>query len=237
MEKFSTGPGIFTPDGRLSQIEFALEAVASSTNLIAIQTKNGFIIGSDLKNETEVDNDKKFPRNIFLIDKHIILGVTGNIPDSQIIVNHIRLQAQQYRFIYQEDIPVSQIVNEISIIKQQFSQSRSSRPMGCAFILMGWDRFTGLQLIKTDPSGTFSTWKAVSIGSNSVANQLVLDNEFKCELSISEAIGLLVRVTKKKLSNSAPFKNLDVHTYIIDHEKNILIHRLSKKELNSLNKP
>jgi len=49
MEKFSTGPGIFTPDGRLSQIEFALEAVASSTNLIAIQTKNGFIIGSDLK--------------------------------------------------------------------------------------------------------------------------------------------------------------------------------------------
>jgi len=237
MEKFSTGPGIFTPDGRLSQIEYALEAVESSTNLIAIQTKNGFIIGSDLKNDTEVDNDKKFPRNIFLIDKHIILGVTGNIPDSHIIVNHIRLQAQQYRFIYQEDIPVNQIVNEISIIKQQFSQSRSSRPMGCALILMGWDRFSGLQLIKTDPSGTFSAWKAVSIGSNSVANQIILDNEFRYELSIPEAIGLLVRVTKKKLSNSAPFKNLDIHSYIVDHEKNILIHRLSKKELNSLTKP
>lgn len=236
MDKFSTGPGIFTPDGRLSQVEFAIEAVENSNSLIGIKTKNGFVLGSDIKNETETDDHKKYPRNIFLIDKHIIIGVSGNIPDSQIIVNHIRTQSQQYRFLYQEDIPVNQIVNEISSIKQQFSQSRISRPIGCSLIVAGWDRFSGLQLIRIDPSGTFSAWEAVSFGTNSVTNQLILDNQYKSELSISEAIGLLIRIIKKKGTTVPLSKNFDIHTYIIDHEKNILINRVSKKDLNSLMK-
>jgi len=234
MDNLFASPGIFTPDGRLQQVEYALEAVGNSNDLIAIQTTKGLLIGTELKNQTEVEDDKKYPRNIFLIDKHILIGVSGNIPDSQIIVTHSRAQAQQYKFIYQEDIPIDEIVSEISNIKQQFTQSRISRPIGCSIIIAGWDRFSGFRLIKMDVSGTFSGWKAVSIGKNSVMNQVILDTEFKLNLGVSESLALLMQILKKKSTYVLPSKTFDIYTFIIDHEKNILIHRLSKKEQNSL---
>jgi 20S proteasome subunit alpha 3 len=236
MDKIFTSPGSFSPNGRLCQVEYALEAVENSNNLIVIQTINGFIIGTEIQNDTEIEDDKKYPRNIFLIDKHVIIGVSGNIPDSKIIVNHVRIQAQQYRFIYQDDIPLNEIVTEICSIKQQFSQSKTSRPIGCSLIIAGWDRFSGHQVIKSDPSGTFSNWKAVSIGSNSLSNQIILDMEYTEEISLLDALSLLIRIIRKKISYTVPSKIFDVHTFKIDHEKNILIHRLSKKELNSLTK-
>jgi len=108
--------------------------------------------------------------------------------------------------------------------------------MGCSLIIAGWDRFSGHQVIKSDPSGTISNWKAVSIGSNSLANQIILDTEYIEEISLIDALSLLVRIIKKKVSYTVLSKIFDVHTFKIDHEKNILIHRLSKKELNSLTK-
>jgi 20S proteasome alpha/beta subunit len=236
MEKFPTGPGIYTPDGRLSQVEYAMEAVDASNNLIAIKTQNGFVIGAEMKNETDVEGDKKYPRNIFLIDKHVMIGVSGNIPDSQIIVNHVRKQTQQYKFIYQDDLPVIDIAKEISNIMQQFSQSRASRPMGCSLVIAGWDRSLGFQLIKIDSSGAFAGWKAISIGSNSTTNQIILNDEYLNEMELSDAIGLLIKMFKKKSTYTFSPKIFDIHTCILDHEKNILFHRLSKKELCSLTK-
>jgi 20S proteasome subunit alpha 3 len=234
MDKVSVGPGIFTPDGRLGQVEFAMEAVENSNNLIAIKTQNGFIIGTEIKNETEIEDERKYPRNIFLVDKHITIGVSGNIPDSQIVINHARTQSQQYRFVYQDDIPVNEIIVEISNIIQQFTQTRTSRPIGCSLIIGGWDRFSGFQLIRMDPSGTFSSWNAISIGSNCITNQIILNNEYKKGLSTNDALATLIRVIKKKVSSTVPSRIFDVHTCHIDDEKNILIHRLSKKELDSL---
>lgn len=234
MDKFFTEPGIFTPEGRLNQIEYAIQAVETSNNLIAIRTNEGFIIGTEIKNEMEIEDEKKYPRNIFLIDKHIIIGVTGNIPDSQVIINHVRKQAQQYRFVYQEDIPINDVIHEICNIKQQFSQSKTSRPFGCSLIVAGWDRFRGLQLVKTDPSGIFSVWKAVSIGANNLTNQTILDCEYNDRVSTPEALAMLVRIIRKKASHTLPSKIYDIHTCTFDHGKNLLIHRLSKKELNSL---
>ena len=236
MDKIFTGPGAFTPHGCLSQVEYAMEAVENSNDLIVIQTLNGFLIGTEVQADTEIEDDRKYPRNIFLIDKHIIIGVSGNIPDSKIIVDHVRIQAQQYRFVYQEDIPVNEIATEICNIKQQFSQSKTSRPMGCSLIIAGWDRFSGHQLFKSDPSGTISNWKAITIGSGSLTNQIILDTEYTTDISLTRALALLIRIIKKKASYTIPSKIFDVHTFIIDDEKNILIHRLSKKELNSLAK-
>jgi len=125
-------------------------------------------------------------------------------------------------------------VSEISNIKQQFTQSRTSRPIGCSIIVAGWDRFSGFKLIRMDVSGAFSGWKAVSIGANSIVNQVILDDEFNLNLGIPDSLALLVRIIKKKSTYTLPSKGLDIYTYIIDHEKNILIHRLSRKELNSL---
>jgi 20S proteasome alpha/beta subunit len=67
MDKIFTSPGSFSPNGRLCQVEYALEAVENSNDLIVIQTVNGFIIGTEIKKDTEIEDDKKYPRNIFLI--------------------------------------------------------------------------------------------------------------------------------------------------------------------------
>jgi len=234
MDKFLTGPGIFTPDGHLNQIEYAMEAVENSNNLIFIKIKNGFVIGSELKNNNEIEDIKTYSKNIFLIDKHIIVGISGNIPDAQIIINHARNQARQYRFTYQEDIPINEIVNEICIIKQQFGQSKTSRPIGCSLIIAGWDRFSGLQLLKTNPSGTFSSWNAICLGSNGQTNQVILNEEYASENSASETLALIIRLIKKKASDLPLSRILDLYTCIVDSKKNILFYRVSKNELDLL---
>nr|UXY87193.1 26S proteasome IOTA SU [Cryptomonas sp.] len=224
----------FCPEGRLRQIEYALEAIRNGNSIIGVRTKTGIVLAADKTITSNLIEKAKYSDRIFLIDRHIVCATTGAGPDAQVLVNYARLQSQLYKQIYQDLIPIKKLVDVLCSIKQQLTQSGGKRPYGASFLIGGWDSFNGFQLFRTDPSGNYSGWKAVAIGSNSVLSQNILNNEITEDIDLYDAIGILVKIFSKKLSLIDSFHNIDIVTLKQDDINDISYHRLNSREINSL---
>nr|UXY88181.1 26S proteasome IOTA SU [Cryptomonas curvata] len=224
----------FCPEGRLRQVEYALESIRNGNSVIGIKTNSGIVLASDKSMSNTLGENNIYSDRIFLIDNHIFCVTTGAGPDAHILINHARLQTQLYKQIYQDLIPVKKLVNVLCDIKQQFTQSGGKRPYGTSFVFGGWDSFFGFQLFRTDPSGNYSGWKAVAIGINSILNQSILNEEAKNCLDIYSAIGTIVKIYSKKISKINLSQYIDLVTLRRDDLNNILYHRFNDEEIDSL---
>jgi len=224
----------FSSEGRLKQVEYAMEAIGDSNTTIGLVSKEGIIIATEKKETQSLLGEKLNSNKTFILDNHIICAASGAIPDSQILVDHARVQAQHYKRIFQDLIPVQKIVEDICNIKQQFTHKGGQRPFGVSFLVAGWDSSNGLQLFRTDSSGTFSGWKAVAIGSNSIINQSILNDEYRDEMDLKQALSILVKIFYKKTNNLEFWKIIDLVQVTLDDRNKILMRKLNRREINSL---
>jgi proteasome alpha subunit len=175
---------LFSPDGRLYQVEYAIETVRRGTLAIGIKTKDGVVLAVEEKaRKLQVsDNTQK----IFQIDDHIGVAAAGYIPDARAEVDHARFFAQSNRLIYDEPVDVAGVAKNLADMAQQFTQYAGFRPYGVALILAGVDK-SGSSLYQTDPSGTYIGYDAVAIGNGSDQVNLNLEKDYRAEMSMDEA--------------------------------------------------
>ena len=175
---------LFSPDGRLYQVEYAIETVRRGTLAIGIKTKDGVVLAVEEKaRKLQVsDNTQK----IFQIDDHIGVAAAGYIPDARAEVDHARFFAQSNRLIYDEPVDVAGVAKNLADMAQQFTQYAGFRPYGVALILAGVDK-SGSSLYQTDPSGTYIGYDAVAIGNGSDQVNLNLEKDYRAEISMDEA--------------------------------------------------
>mmetsp|Transcript_57738 Transcript_57738/g.135533 ORF Transcript_57738/g.135533 Transcript_57738/m.135533 type:complete len:214 (+) Transcript_57738:182-823(+) len=211
-----------------------MESIGESNITIGIVAKGGIVIATEKKETKNPFGENFNSEKTFIIDNHIICAASGAIPDSQILIEHARIQAQQYKKIYQDYIPVKKIVEIICDIKQQFTHKGGQRPFGVSFLVAGWDSSNGLQLFRTDSSGTFSGWKAAAIGSNSIINQSILTDEYKNDLDLNQALSVLVKILYKKTNSLEFWKIIDIVLLVLDDKQQILIRKMNREEVNSL---
>mmetsp|Transcript_73182 Transcript_73182/g.152827 ORF Transcript_73182/g.152827 Transcript_73182/m.152827 type:complete len:214 (-) Transcript_73182:571-1212(-) len=211
-----------------------MEAIGRSTIAIGIKSKDGIVLATEKKETKNGDDEDIYSNKIFLIDSHILCAVSGIIPDSQILIEHARIEAHQHKKMYQDPIPIKKILGILCDIKQQFTHRGGQRPFGISLLVAGWDSSHGLQLFRTDPSGTFSGWNAIAIGSHSITNQSILTDEFYPEIDLNQALGILVKILYKKTTVSELWNIIDIVVLAKDDKQNILIHRMEKQEINSL---
>ncbi|MHA1836276.1 MAG: archaeal proteasome endopeptidase complex subunit alpha, partial [Candidatus Odinarchaeia archaeon] len=143
---------IFSPDGRLFQVEYAIEAVRHGTPIVGLKVKNGVALVA-LKKEAPPLMDEKSTQKIFRIDFHIGSAIAGLHADARILIDFARVQAQIERLTYDEPIMVETLVKKISDMKQVYTQQAGIRPFGVSLLIAGYDA-KGPQLYSTDPSGT-----------------------------------------------------------------------------------
>ncbi|MFN2434217.1 MAG: archaeal proteasome endopeptidase complex subunit alpha [Nitrososphaeraceae archaeon] len=175
---------LFSPDGRLYQVEYAMETVRRGTLAIGIKTKDGVVLAVEEKaRKLQVsDNTQK----IFQIDDHIGVAAAGYIPDARAEVDHARFFAQSNRLIYDEPVDVAGVAKNLADMAQQFTQYAGFRPYGVALILAGVDK-SGSSLYQTDPSGTYIGYDAVAIGNGSDQVNQYLEKDYHAEISMDEA--------------------------------------------------
>jgi proteasome alpha subunit len=186
---FSTAAGydiattLFSPDGRLYQVEYAIETVRRGTLAIGIKSKDSVILAAEEKaRKLQVSDTKK----IFKIDDHIGVVAAGYIPDARTQVDHARFFAQSNRLIYDEPVDVEGVAKNLADMAQQFTQYAGVRPYGVALILAGVDK-NGASLYQTDPSGTYIGYDAVAIGNGSDQVNQFLEKNYQAEISMDEA--------------------------------------------------
>ncbi|MFQ5921173.1 MAG: archaeal proteasome endopeptidase complex subunit alpha, partial [Nitrososphaerales archaeon] len=175
---------VFSPDGRLYQVEYAIETVRRGTLAVGIKSKDGIVLAVEEK--ARKLQSGALMQKIFQVDNHIGVAAAGYIPDARMQVDHARFVAQSNRLIYDEVIDVEGIARGIADLSQQFTQYAGVRPYGVALIIGGVDKNEG-QIYLTDPSGTYIAYNAVAIGAGSDQVTEFLEKTYGEDISLDDA--------------------------------------------------
>src|SRR5881296_771924 len=180
---------VFSPDGRLYQVEYAIETVRRGTLAIGIKSKEGIILGVEEK-PRKLQN-AEITQKIFQVDDHIGVAAAGYIPDARSQVDNARFFSQSNRMIYDEPIEVESVAKHLADQCQQFTQYAGVRPFGVALIIAGIDK-SGSTIFLTDPSGTYISYDAVAIGAGSDQVTEYLEKYYKVDIGLDEGAALAI---------------------------------------------
>lgn len=176
---------VFSPDGRLFQVEYAREAVKRGATAIGVKTKEGVILLADRRVASkllEIDTIEK----IYKIDEHICAATSGLVADARALVDRARIEAQINRLTYDESISVKELAKKICDFKQQYTQYGGVRPFGVSLLIAGVDNEP--HLYETDPSGALLEYKATATGAGRNVVMDYLEKEYREDMSLEDAI-------------------------------------------------
>ena len=175
---------VFSPDGRLYQVEYAIETVKRGSIAIGIKTKSGIIFAADEKPRKLQIVEQ--PQKLFKIDQHIGIAAAGYIPDARNQVDDARFFSQSSKLVYDESVSVEIVAKHIADQCQHYTQYAGARPIGVALIIGGIDQ-NGNSLFLTDPSGTYVPYDAVAIGADSDKVTEFLIKHYKHDMTLEES--------------------------------------------------
>ena len=180
---------VFSPDGRLYQVEYAIETVRRGTIAVGIKSKDGIVIAVEEKPRKLQISD--VAQKIFQVDDHVGLAAAGYIPDARSQVDNARFFSQSNKLIYDEPVEVETIAKHLADQSQQFTQYAGVRPFGVSLIIGGVVN-NNPELYLTDPSGTYISYEAIAIGSDSDKVTDFLEKTYTDNLSLDDAGALAV---------------------------------------------
>ena len=196
---------VFSPDGRLFQVEYAREAVKRGTTTVGLKFKDGVALIVDKRIASKLIESRSIEK-IFQIDEHIGCATSGLVADARVLVDHARVVAQINKVTYAEKVDIETLVKRLCDFKQNYTQYGGVRPFGTALLVAGVDE-SGAHLFETDPSGALVAYKAGSIGAGKNAIMDVFEDEYEDDMSMDDAIILglkaLTKATEDKLSTKA----------------------------------
>lgn len=190
-QAYDRGITIFSPDGRLYQVEYAREAVKRGTASIGVRTAEGVVFAVDKRIRSPL-MERSSVEKIHKADDHVGIASAGHVADARQLIDFARQQAQINRLRYEEPIGVETLTKAVTDHIQQYTQLGGARPFGVALIIGGIEDGEP-RLYETDPSGTPYEWKALAIGADRSDLQEFLEEHYNEEASLDEGIGLALR--------------------------------------------
>jgi proteasome alpha subunit len=186
---------VFSPDGRLFQVEYAREAVKRGTTTVGLKFKDGVVLIVDKRLSSRLIEPSSIEK-IFIIDNHIGCATSGLVADARALIDRARLDAQINEITYDEKIQIKSLVKRICDFKQTYTQYGGVRPFGTALLIAGVDE-TGPRLFSTDPSGALMEYKASSEGSGRSGAMAFFEENYSENLSFEEAVGMGIKALHK----------------------------------------
>ncbi|KAJ3158583.1 proteasome component pup2 [Geranomyces michiganensis] len=212
--EYDRGVNTFSPEGRLFQVEYAIEAIKLGSTAVGIQTSQGVVLAVE-KRATSTLLEPSSIEKILEIDAHLGCAMSGLTADSRTMIDHSRVEAQNHWFTYNERIKVESVTQAVCDLALRFGESANSeealmsRPFGVALLIAGIDE-KGPQLFHTDPSGTFMRYDAKAIGSGSEGAQSELQEQYHKSLTLEEAKVLSLKVLKQVMEEKLSSTNVQI---------------------------
>ena len=188
---------MFSPDGRLLQVEYAKKTVKQGSTAIGLAAKDGVVLVTD-KRIVDPLIVRESIEKLFQIDEHIGATAAGILSDARVLIERSQLKAQQHRVAYGTPIDALSIVKDICNLKQVCTQSGGLRPFGVSILIAAVDQ-AGPRIFETNPTGIFFQYKATSIGEAESEVDPILHKEYRDDLDIKGCIRLALSALYRSL--------------------------------------
>ncbi|XP_063931596.1 uncharacterized protein LOC135143630 [Zophobas morio] len=233
--EYDRGVNTFSPEGRLFQVEYAIEAIKLGTTAIGIKTTEGVLLCVE-KRVTSPLMEVSSVEKLVELDSHLGCAMSGLTADARTIVDHARVEAQNHWFTYNERMKVESVTQAVCDLALRFGEGSAreekvmSRPFGVSLLIAGFDE-NGYQLFHTDPTGTYFEYEAKAIGSGSEGAQNKLQEQYSKSMTLKEAEVLGLEILKQVMKETISDTNVEVavvtaedgfKVYSVDNVKEIL---------------
>lgn len=201
---------IFSPEGRIYQVEYALELVKRGSPIVGIRSPEGVVLAAMEPQQSRLaapGNSKK----IYRIDEHVGVAVSGLSPDARVLIKQARYIAQGNRMTYDEPVDIEDLTSGVGDLLQRYTQNAGVRPFGVSLLFGGVDNYR-ISLISTDPSGSYRGHKATAIGRSSEKARKVLQDQFRDEITLDEAVALAADAIKEAAEETLTPENMNIAT-------------------------
>jgi 20S proteasome subunit alpha 5 len=211
--EYDRGVNTFSPEGRLFQVEYAIEAIKLGSTAIGIQTSEGVILAVE-KRLTSPLLEPSSVEKIMEIDTHIGAAMSGLTADARTLIDYARVEAQNHTFTFNEPMTTESCTQAICDLALRFGEDRKSekamsRPFGVALLVAGVDE-NGPALFHTDPSGTFIQYEAKAIGAGSEGAQSTLQDKYSKSITLKEAEKLALHTLKQVMEEKISAINVEI---------------------------
>lgn len=225
--KYDRALTVFSPEGRLFQVEYALEAVRRGTIAVAVKSEEDVCLAAQIKIPSVLMDADSIDK-IFQVDEHIGVAISGLHADSRALINYARVQAQSFRLTYDEPARLSMLVKSIADMKQIYTQYGGIRPFGCALFFIGIDA-AGTQIFTTSPSGIYRSFKAYALGSGEAHAREYLTDNYKPDMTFEEIIDLSLKALKESIDEEMTKETIRL-AYVRSKDKNFIMAEKSEIE-------
>ncbi|KAF3796442.1 Proteasome subunit alpha type-7 [Nymphaea thermarum] len=216
MARYERAITVFSPDGHLFQVEYALEAVRKGNAAVGVRGTDTIVLGVEKKSTASLQ-DSRTVRKIVNLDDHIALACPG-----------LKADARSHRLTVEDPVTVEYITRYIAGLQQKYTQSGGVRPFGLSTLIVGFDPYTGgPSLYQTDPSGTFSAWRVNATGKNSNSMREFLEKNYK-GTSGQETVKLAIRALLEVVESGG--KNIEIA--VMTRDKGL--RQLEESEIDSI---
>jgi proteasome alpha subunit len=199
---------IFSPEGRLYQVEYALELVKRGAPIVGVSCNEGVVLAANETPESNLEDPEYF-RKIFQLDDHVASAIAGLSSDARILISQARVFCQSNKLLYDESVDIEILARRIGDMAQVYTQHAGVRPFGVSMILAGVDN-TGSRVLTTDPSGAYRGFKATAVGRKSEEANRLLEEKYSNDISLEEAIKLAIDAVKTASDAEITTKNVKV---------------------------
>ena len=222
---------MFSPDGRLLQVEYAKKTVRQGSTAIGLVCSDGVLLVAD-KRVVDTLVVPESVEKIWQIDENIGASASGILSDARVLIDRAQLKAQQNRVTYDSEIDTLTIVKDICDLKQICTQSGGLRPFGVSILVAGIDDRTP-KLFETDPIGIYFQYKATAIGEGEIEVEEILHSEYKPEITIDDGLKLSLKALKKVLGENFNAERIDAAYITIAEKKFRRVLRTKIEKLSS----
>lgn len=190
---------VWSPQGRIHQIEYAMEAVKQGSATVGLKSKTHAVLVALKRASSELSAHQK---KIIPIDDHVGISIAGLTSDARLLSKFMRSECLNSRYAYDTALPVSRLVTSIGSKSQINTQRYGRRPFGIGLLVAGFDEM-GPHIYQTCPSSNFFDCKCMAIGARSQSARTYLEkfmNEFS-ESTLEELVKHGLRALRDTLPN------------------------------------
>eukprot|EP00696_Hemimastix_kukwesjijk_P007182 gnl/Hemi2/19113_TR6339_c0_g3_i1.p1 gnl/Hemi2/19113_TR6339_c0_g3~~gnl/Hemi2/19113_TR6339_c0_g3_i1.p1 ORF type:complete len:255 (-),score=48.02 gnl/Hemi2/19113_TR6339_c0_g3_i1:72-836(-) len=173
--QYDTDVITWSPQGRIHQIEYALEAVKQGSATLGARSKTHVVLTGLKRASDELGIHQK---KLFPIDHHMGIAISGLIADARHLAKYMRTECLNHRFTFDSSMQINRMAQLLGDKAQARTQFSSKRPLGVGLLVGGYDE-TGPHLFEVSPAGTYYEYEAISIGARSQTAKTYLQKHYE----------------------------------------------------------